>query len=51
MDNLNDKKIICKDCGTEFDFIVKEQEFYAEKGFNDPLRCKACRDARKANQR
>jgi len=25
-----------------------EQEFYAEKGFNAPVRCKPCRDARKA---
>ena len=43
-----DKKIICKDCGQEFIFTAGEQEFYAEKGFqNEPQRCKACRDARK----
>lgn len=48
--NLEDKIIVCKDCGTEFDFTVGEQEFYAEKGYNEPLRCKSCRDARKANQ-
>ena len=44
-----DKKLICKDCGQEFVFTAGEQEFYAEKGFqNEPQRCKACRDAKKA---
>ena len=38
----------CKDCGEEFVFAAGEQEFYAEKGFqNQPQRCKTCRDARK----
>ena len=33
-------------------FTAGEQEFYAEKGFeNEPQRCKACRDARKAGGR
>ena len=43
-----DEKLICKDCGQKFIFTAGEQEFYAEKGFqNKPQRCKACRDARK----
>lgn len=43
-----DKKLICKDCGEEFVFTAGEQEFYAEKGFqNEPQRCKACRLTRK----
>ena len=43
-----DEKLICKDCGAEFISTAGEQEFYAEKGFqNKPQRCKACRDARK----
>ena len=43
-----DKTLICKECGEEFIFTAGEQEFYAEKGFeNEPQRCKACRDARK----
>ena len=46
---MEDKKILCKDCGSEFVFTVGEQEFYKEKGFdNDPVRCPACRKARKA---
>ena len=43
-----DKILICKDCGAEFEFTAGEQEFYAEKGFtNEPQRCKACRSNRK----
>ncbi len=47
-----DKTLICKECGEEFIFTAGEQEFYAEKGFeNEPQRCKACRDARKNAQK
>ena len=36
-----DKTLTCKDCGQEFVFTAGEQEFYAEKGFqNEPTRCK-----------
>lgn len=45
-----DKTLICKDCGKEFVFTAGEQEFYAEKGFqNQPQRCRPCRQARKGN--
>ncbi|MEG0022006.1 MAG: zinc-ribbon domain-containing protein [Bacilli bacterium] len=48
---LKDKTIVCKDCGEEFVFTVRDQEFYAEKGFtNEPVRCKACRDKKKAER-
>lgn len=47
-----DKQLVCKDCGAEFVFTAGEQEFYAEKGFqNEPTRCKACRDAKKNARR
>ena len=43
-----DKTLVCKECGSEFVFTAGEQEFDAERGFqNEPQRCKACRDARK----
>ena len=43
-----DKTLVCKECGNEFVFTAGEQEFYAERGFqNEPQRCKSCRDARK----
>lgn len=45
---FEDKTLVCKDCGQEFTFTAGEQEFYAEKGFeNEPQRCKECRDKRK----
>ena len=45
---LEDKYIVCRDCSNEFPFTVSEQEFYAEKGFeNEPGRCPDCRRARK----
>ncbi len=48
---FQDKYITCRDCGSEFLFSVSEQEFYAEKGFeNEPARCPACRQARKQSR-
>jgi CxxC-x17-CxxC domain-containing protein len=45
-----DKTITCRDCRTDFVFTSGEQEFYAQKGFtNEPTRCPACRQARKAS--
>ena len=49
---FEDKVLVCKDCGNEFVFTAGEQEFYAEKGFqNEPQRCPECRAARKAANR
>ena len=46
---FEDKTLVCKDCGAEFIFSAGEQEFYAEKGFqNEPTRCRECRQAHKA---
>lgn len=45
MENI---KLICKDCGKEFDFTTGEQKFYEEKGFSAPIRCRECRNAKKA---
>ncbi|HZJ84849.1 MAG TPA: zinc-ribbon domain containing protein [Syntrophomonadaceae bacterium] len=45
---MEDKYLVCKDCGNEFVFSASEQQFYAEKGFeNEPGRCPDCRRARK----
>ena len=47
-----DKTLKCKDCGNEFVFTAGEQEFYAQRGFeNEPSRCKDCRTARKNAQK
>lgn len=43
-----DKNLTCKDCQTPFVFTAGEQEFFAARQFTDPVRCKGCRDRRKA---
>ena len=49
---MTDKTIVCRDCGSKFEFTVGEQEFYKEKGFeNEPTRCASCRRARKEQNR
>lgn len=45
--NMEDKKIVCKDCKKEFIFVVGEQEYYKVKGYKEPLRCKECRAIKK----
>ena len=47
---MEDKKLTCKECGNEFVFTAGEQEFYKEKGFQEPQRCKTCRDASKGRR-
>lgn len=44
---MADLTIKCKDCGNEFVFTERDQEFYKEKGFSDPVRCPECRKKRK----
>jgi hypothetical protein len=45
---MEDKTLKCVDCGKDFVFTAREQEFYAQKGFSEPKRCKECREAKKA---
>ena len=48
---FEDKTLVCRECGNEFVFTASEQQFYADKGFqNEPGRCKACRDKRKGDR-
>jgi hypothetical protein len=47
--DLADRPLRCHDCGDAFVFSITEQEFFADKGFGDPIRCMACR--RRAVQR
>ncbi len=49
---MEDKTLVCVDCGQEFIFTVGEQEFYKEKQLaSEPKRCKACRDKKKQGRR
>ena len=45
---MEDKKLVCKDCGITFTFKVKDQEFYRDMGFKtEPKRCLECRKIHK----
>jgi CxxC-x17-CxxC domain-containing protein len=45
-----DKTLTCRDCGQTFTFSASEQQFYADRGFqNQPSRCPECRADRKAS--
>lgn len=49
--NLEDKKLTCKECNKEFTWSAGEQQFYADKGLqNPPGRCPDCRKQRKAKE-
>ncbi len=41
-----DRYIICRDCGRKFLFTAKAQKHYDKMEWNDPVRCKNCRDFR-----
>ena len=46
---FEDKNLTCIDCGQTFVFTAGEQEFFAQKGFqNEPKRCKACKTAKRS---
>ena len=47
---MTDQEIICKDCRIKFLFTIRDQEFFARMNFTPPVRCKLCRDKRKAQK-
>ena len=48
---FSDKTLTCKDCNKEFVWTAGEQEFYQQKGFeNPPFRCPDCRQNRKMDR-
>jgi CxxC-x17-CxxC domain-containing protein len=47
---LQDKTLVCADCGAEFAFSAADQEFHAGRGYQDPKRCPTCRQARRAER-
>lgn len=49
--SYTDRTLNCSDCGTEFIFTARDQEFHASRGFtNEPKRCPDCRRARKSSR-
>lgn len=47
---MKNKILVCVDCGDEFEFTAKDQQFFEEKGFSAPKRCKSCRAKKKAQR-
>lgn len=48
---IEDKELQCADCGANFTFTAREQEFFKTKGYtNEPKRCPACRESRKTQR-
>ena len=43
---MEEKTIICTNCGNPFEFTVSEQERFAALGFTEPKRCRDCRKNR-----
>ena len=47
MDEFTPQMIQCQGCHGEFEFSVADQRFFKEKGFENPKRCRKCREERK----
>jgi CxxC-x17-CxxC domain-containing protein len=45
-----DLQLMCSDCGQAFTFTGEDQEFFRERGYSTPKRCKPCRQAKKNEQ-
>lgn len=45
---LEDSNLTCRDCKQGFVFTAGEAAFFKERNFGPPVRCKGCRDSRKA---
>lgn len=45
---LPDKTLHCRDCSCDFVLTGGEQDWYKAQDFKEPLRCKACRQRKKA---
>ena len=58
---FEDKTLVCRECGNEFVFTASEQQFYADKGFQNepgfqprgdrPVYCRACFDKQRMENR
>jgi CxxC-x17-CxxC domain-containing protein len=50
--DLEEKTLVCKDCGKKFLWTAGEQKFFIDKGLqNIPKRCKICTDVYKKHLR
>jgi|GEM_PF-553966 len=50
MGKLEDKALICRQCGKEFTLTQSEQEFYIQRGFSQPSHCPGCRSGNRKRE-
>ncbi len=43
-----DRNLTCAECNSEFVFNADDQQFHAERGYQEPKRCPSCRQAKRA---
>ncbi len=44
----DDRDLTCVECNSEFVFSADDQQFHADREYQDPKRCPSCRQAKRA---
>jgi CxxC-x17-CxxC domain-containing protein len=44
---MTDRTLTCVQCGQDFTFSAQDQQYHAERGYQDPKRCPTCRTERR----
>lgn len=47
---MADRTLNCAQCGQDFTFGAEDQQYHAERGYQDPKRCPTCRAERRASR-
>ncbi len=42
------RNLTCVECNSEFVFSADDQQFHAERGYQEPKRCTSCRQSKRA---
>lgn len=45
---FTDRTLTCVQCGQDFTFSADDQQYHAERGYQDPKRCPNCRAERRS---
>ncbi|HLJ66359.1 MAG TPA: CxxC-x17-CxxC domain-containing protein [Chloroflexota bacterium] len=45
-----DRVLNCAQCGQDFTFSADDQQYHAERGYQDPKRCPTCRAERRSSR-
>jgi hypothetical protein len=46
--SADDLTLRCSECGQEFVFTAMDQQYFQERGYSSPKRCKRCRQAKQS---